>query len=230
MTLVTKKDFSLYGFIFDKGFTCPSMPLDAKHDMWTYLVLYSVKWKYWINPCRKNEILDYMPTSLINGMFELLPWCETWYATLFDFVFGKMEVLEWPCLESIWFLFGKMKVLEWLGREKAFLVYMHTNLINGKFELIPWCETWYVNLFGFVFGKMKVLEWLCPENYILVYMPTSLRKGKFEIVPWCETWYVNLFYFKFGKMTLVVRFDKWEVWTCPLMRYILFKPIWIYIR
>ena len=24
---------------------------------------------------------------------------------------------------------------------------------------VPWCETWYVNLFGFVFGNIKVLEW-----------------------------------------------------------------------
>jgi len=58
------------------------------------------------------------------------------------------------------FLFGKMKVLEWICRENEILVYLPTTLINGKFELVPWCETWYVNLFGFVFGKMKVL--VCP--------------------------------------------------------------------
>jgi len=75
----------------------------CRHDMWTYLVLFSVKWKYWIDPCRENEILVYMRTSLINEMFELVPWCETWYVSLFDIVFGKMEVLEWLCLESIWF-------------------------------------------------------------------------------------------------------------------------------
>jgi len=27
------------------------------------------------------------------------------------------------------------------------------------FELVPWYEILYVNLFGFVFRKMKVLEW-----------------------------------------------------------------------
>jgi len=27
------------------------------------------------------------------------------------------------------------------------------------FELVPWCEIWYVNLFGFKLGKMKVLKW-----------------------------------------------------------------------
>jgi len=58
------------------------------------------------------------------------------------------------------FVFGKMKVLEWLCRENEVLIYLPKTLINGKFELVPWCETWYVNLFGFVFGKMKVLE--CP--------------------------------------------------------------------
>jgi len=103
--LSRKQDFSLYGFMFDKkeGITCPSMSLDAKHDMWTYFVLYSVKWKYWIDPCCEYEILVYMPTSLINGMFEHVPWCETWYVSQVRIVFGKREVLEWLCLESIWF-------------------------------------------------------------------------------------------------------------------------------
>jgi len=39
--------------------------------MWTCLVLFSVKWKYWINPCRENEILAYMLTSFINGKVNL---------------------------------------------------------------------------------------------------------------------------------------------------------------
>jgi len=145
------------------------MSLDAKHDTWTYLVLYSVKWKYWINTCRKNVILDYMPTSLINGMFELVPWCKTWYVNLFDFKFGKMKVLKWP--------------LSW-------------SLINGKFELVPWCtllQTWYANLFGFVFGKMKVLDW-----------------------PLSRKWDFGLYAY---------RFDKWDVWTCPLIWNIICEPI-----
>ena len=90
------------------------MSLDAKHDMWAYLILYSVKWKYW------NDFVS----------------------KVFGFVFGKMKVVEWRC------------------RKNEILFYLPTTLINGKFELVPWCETWYVNLFGFVFGKMKVLE--CP--------------------------------------------------------------------
>ena len=108
---------------------------------------------------------------------------------------------------------------------------MPTILINGKFELVPWCETWYVNLFDFVFGIMEVLEWLCRENEILVYMPTSLINGKFGLVPWCETWYVNLFGFKFGKMKVLkwpflrkrdlrlygYNFDKYDSWTCPMI-------------
>jgi len=54
-----------------------------------------------------------MPTNLINGMFELVPWCETWYVSLFDFVFGKMEVWKywnvfvakmrfWPICLQLW--------------------------------------------------------------------------------------------------------------------------------
>jgi len=36
MTLAQKWDFSLYGYMFDKyeGWACPSMSLDAKHDIW----------------------------------------------------------------------------------------------------------------------------------------------------------------------------------------------------
>jgi len=64
-----------------------------------YLVLYSVKWKY-ENDCQENEILVYMPTILINGKFELIPWCETWYVNLFGFKFGKMKVLKWPLLRK----------------------------------------------------------------------------------------------------------------------------------
>jgi hypothetical protein len=99
--LSRKRDFSLYGYKFDKYecWPCPSISFDAKHDMWTYLVSYSVKWKYWNDPCRENEFLVYMLTSLINGKFELVPWCpwmQTWYVNLFGFVFGKMKVLEWP--------------------------------------------------------------------------------------------------------------------------------------
>jgi hypothetical protein len=70
-----KRDLSLYGYNFDKyeGWTCSSMSLDLKHDIWTYLVLNSVKWNYWNDPCCENEILAYMVTSLINGKFELVP-------------------------------------------------------------------------------------------------------------------------------------------------------------
>ena len=113
-----------------------NLALDAKHDMWTYLVSYSVKWNYWNVPCRENEILAYMVTVLINMKVELVPSFKTWYLNLFGFKFGKMKVLKWSLSRS---------------------------LINGKFELVPWhplLQKWYVNLFGFVFGKMKLLE--CP--------------------------------------------------------------------
>jgi len=133
---------------------------------WKYLVLYSVKWKYW-NDCQENEILVYMPTILLNEKFELVPWWETWYVNLFGFVFGIMEVLEWLC------------------RENEILVYMPTSLINGKFELVPWCETWYVNLFGFKFGKMKVLKW------------PLLRKRDLRLYGY--------------------NFDKYDGWTCPMI-------------
>jgi len=63
--LTQKWDFSLYGYMFDKyeGWACPSMSLDAKRDIWMYLVLNSVNIKYWDDPCRKKEILAYMVTK-----------------------------------------------------------------------------------------------------------------------------------------------------------------------
>ena len=115
----------------------------CRHDMWTYLVLYSVKWMYWIDPCRENEILVYMPTSLINGMIELVPWCETWYVSLFCFKFGKLNT----CVFSTIILFLDDSCHKNLKHD------MVTILINMKVELVPWFKTWYLNLFGFKFGK-----------------------------------------------------------------------------
>jgi len=131
-----------------------NLSLDVKYDMWTYLVSYSVKWKYWSVPCRENEILAYMVTILINMKVELVPWFKTWYLNLFGFKFGKMKVLKWLLSQS---------------------------LINGKFELVPWrplLQTWYVNLFGFVFGKMKVLDWHMSRKWDFgLYAPTNLING-----------------------------------------------------
>ena len=159
-----------------------NLSLDAKHDMWTYSVLNSVKWKYRNDPCRENEILAYMVSILINMKVELIPWFKTWYLNLFGFKFEKIKVLNWPLLWS---------------------------LINGKFELVPWCtllQTWYVNLFDFVFGKMKVLDDPCRENEILVYMPTSLINEMFELVP----------YMKYYMWTYLVLYSvKWKYWNDP---------------
>ena len=140
-----------------------NMSLDVpccRHDMWTYLVLYSVKWKYWIDPCRENEILVYMPTGLINGMFQLVPDAKHDMSAYLILYSVKLKYWNGFVSKVFGFVFGKMKVLEWLCRENKIKVYLPTTLINVKFELVPWCETWYVNLLGFVFGKMKVLE--CP--------------------------------------------------------------------
>ena len=159
------------------------------------------KWEVWT--CPLNSLL------------------QTWYVNLFGFVFGKMKVLDW-----------------WPLSRKCNLVYLPTTLINRKFELVPWCETWYVNLFGFKFGKMKLLKW--P-------LSGSLINKRFELVAWrplLQTWYVNLFSFVFGKMNVLDRpfsrkwdfgqyaskFDKWDVWTCPLMRNMICEPVWFCIR
>ena len=107
MSLVAKTKFSLYGYNFVAKMRFWSiclqvwwmgslnLSLDAKHDMWAYLILYSVKWKYWIDfiskvfgfvfgkikvlecLCRENEILAYMVTILKNIKDELVPWFKT---------------------------------------------------------------------------------------------------------------------------------------------------------
>jgi len=103
-SLSRKRDFSLYGYMFDKyeGWSCPSMSVDAKHYIWTYLVLNSVKIKYCDHPCRKKEILAYMVANLINWKIEIVSWFKTWHVNIFCFVFGKMKVLGWP-LSRKWY-------------------------------------------------------------------------------------------------------------------------------
>jgi len=93
---------------------------------------------------------------------------------------------------------------EWMNdhcRENYILAYMVTSLINMSVELIPWWETWYLNLYGCKFGKMNVVKLLWRENKILAYMLRSLINGKFELVP-----------------------------RCPLMRNMICEPIWFCIR
>ena len=101
-SLSRKCDFSLYGYMFDKyeGWACPSMSLDAKHDIWTYLFLNSVNIKYWDDPCCEKEILAYMVANLINVKVEFVPWFKAWFVNLFGYVFGKMKVLEWPLCKN----------------------------------------------------------------------------------------------------------------------------------
>jgi len=73
-----------------------NLSLDLKHNIWTYLVLNSVNWKYWNDACRESENLAYVVTGLINEKFELAPQGrETWYLNLFGFKFGKLKVMGW---------------------------------------------------------------------------------------------------------------------------------------
>jgi len=71
--LSRKWDFSLYDYMFDKyeGWACPFMSLEAKHGIFTYLVLN--------DPCR----LSYMVANLKNEKVEFVPWFTTWFVMLF---------------------------------------------------------------------------------------------------------------------------------------------------
>ncbi len=117
MTLAQNWDFSVYGYMFDKyeGWACPSMSLDAKDDICTYLVLNSVNIKYWDDLCRKKEILAYMVANLINGKVEIVSWFKTWYVNIFCFVFGKIKVLEWLLLRNWDFSLNNYKFVKWEG-------------------------------------------------------------------------------------------------------------------
>jgi len=88
-----KWDFSLYEYMFDKyeGWVCPSMSLEAKHGICTYLVLNWVIKRYWEDPCCENEILAYMVANLINEKIEFVPWFKTWFVILFGFVFCEWK-------------------------------------------------------------------------------------------------------------------------------------------
>jgi len=201
----------------------------CKHDMWTYLVLYSVKWKYWIDPCRKNKILDYMPTSLINEMFELVPWYEIWYVNLFGFVFRKMKILEWPLSRKWDFSIYDIKFDKYEGATCPSMpldashniwTYLDLNLVSRKYMDDP-----------------------CHENKILAYMVSCLINKKVSLVPQCPLMQNIIrgpIWFCIGKMKVLdwplsqkchfglcaYKFDKWDVWTCPLMWNMLCEPIW----
>ena len=154
------------------------------------MVSYSVKWKYWSVPCRENEILAYMVTILINMKVKLVPWFKTWYLNLFGFKFGKMKVLKWLLSRC---------------------------LINGKFEVVPWCpllQTRYVNLFGFEFGKIKVLDWFLSRKWDFVLYAYNFYKWDVWLVPWYETWYLSLFNFVFSKMEVLEWLCIESIWFC----------------
>jgi len=160
MTLVEKWDCSLYGYMFDKyeGWACLSMSLDAKHDIWTYLVLNSVNIKYWDDPCCEKEILAYMVANLKNGMVEFVLDLKHDFWTYLVLYLVKWKYWNDPC------------------RENEILAYMVANLINGKVEFVPWFKAWFVNIFGFVFGKMKVLKCLLSRKWDFVLYTYKLEK------------------------------------------------------
>jgi len=82
----------------------------------------------------------WLPT-LINGKVESVPWFKTWFE-LFGFVFGKMKVLECSFLRK------------WDFSLYDYMFDKYEGWVCG-----PWCETWYLYLFGSKFGTYKVLGW-----------------------------------------------------------------------
>ena len=110
-----------------------SVPIDLKHDMWSYLVLYSVKWEF----------------SLYCYMFKK---CEGWVCPSMSVV-AKHDI--W-----IYLLLNLVNIKYWDDpwRKKEILPNMVANLVNRKVQIVSWFKLWNVNIFCFVFGKMKVVE------------------------------------------------------------------------
>jgi len=171
---------------------CLNLSLDAKHDMWAYLILYSVKWKYW------NDFVS----------------------KVFGFVFRKMKILECLCRENeilVYLVSYSVKCKYWNVPccENEILAYMVTILINMKVELVPWFKTWYLDLFGFNFGKLNTcvfstiilfLDDSCRKNDILAFMVANMINEKVELVTRCPL---------MRNMTLVrvcLDFGKPKVW------------------
>jgi hypothetical protein len=153
-------------FVKYEGWTCPSMSLDAKHDMWTYLVWNSVKWKYWNDPCRENEMLAYVVRSLINS--ELVPRCP---------------LMRNMICEPIWFYIRKNESIGMtLSRKWDFSLY-DKGWTCPSISLDTKHDMWtYLVLYS---AKWNYLNDHCPKNEIFAYMVKSLININVEIVPWC---------------------------------------------
>jgi len=144
-----------------------NVSLDLKQDLWSYLVLYSVKWKYWNVPCRENEILANMLTSLRNKKINIFLDLKHYMRTYFVLYLVKQKYWNDPFCEI------------------EILPYLVTKFDKREGWMCPWFKTWYVKLFGFVFGKIKVLEWTLRKKETLAYMSTCLINMKVELVPRC---------------------------------------------
>jgi len=131
--------------------------------------------------------------------------------------------------------------------ENEILVYMDSNSINRKVELVPWFKTWFVNLFGFVFCKMKVLEWPLSRKWdfslyglkfdkyegwiclsmsldtihdICTYLVLNLVNKKYWDDPCCEN--EILVYMDWSLINMKDEFvSRWS-----LTRNMIFVPIW----
>jgi len=142
--------------------------IHLKHDMWTYFVLYLVKWKFWDDPCREIDILAYRLLSLRNKKVELVPWFKTWYVNIFCFVFGKMKVLECSLSRKWDFsLYGYMfdKYEGWacpsmsLDAKHDTWIYLVLNSVNIKYWDDPCRKKRDISLYGCKFDKWD--DWNC---------------------------------------------------------------------
>ncbi len=145
-----------------------NLSLDLKHDLWTYLVLYSVKWKYWNVRCPENEILAYILTSLrkkkVNISLDLKH--DMWtYLVLYSV---KWKYWNDPCAKMRFILYGYMfDIYEGWACPSTFL--------GAKDDIWTY---WVLNLV-----YIKYWDDPCRENEILAYMVICLIYMKVELVP-----------------------------------------------
>ena len=142
---------------------CLNLSLDAKHDMWAYFVLYSVKGKYW-----NDFVLKVF--GFVFGKMKVLEWLpRKWDFGLYAYNFVKWEVWTCPLMrnmicEPIWFCIR----------------------YNGSIGMTL-SRKWDFGLYAYKFDKWEI--WTCPlmrKNDMWTYLVLNSEKWKYWNDPCCE--------------------------------------------
>ena len=91
-----------------------NVSLDIQHDVNLFGFVFG-KMKFWINPCRENEILAYMLTSLINGKVNLSLNLKHDLWTYLVLSLVKLKYWNDPCRDNEILAYKVTKFDKWEG-------------------------------------------------------------------------------------------------------------------